>query len=180
VDEKESLQRAIGEQVRLVPYDSRWPALFELERDRLLRLFPKELLGVEHFGSTAVPGMVAKPVIDLLGGVASMQAADALIQPLLQSLYTTSAEFNATLKDRRWLMRWADGRRTHHLHLVVMDGTEWQRLLRFRDLLRSDADLARRYAAHKLELVAKHGGERDAYTNAKTDFVLAALQEGRI
>jgi GrpB-like predicted nucleotidyltransferase (UPF0157 family) len=176
VDEQESLQRAIYEEVRLVPYEPHWPALFELERDRLLRLFPTQLLSIEHFGSTAVPHMPAKPVIDLLGGVASMQAADALIEPLLQSLYTTSAAFNASLTDRRWLMRWADGHRTHHLHLVVMGGTEWQRLLRFRDLLRSDRDLARRYAAHKMELVVRHGGERDAYTNAKTDFVLAALQ----
>ena len=78
--------------------------------ERLLRLFPAQLFDVQHFGSNAIPGMQAKPIIDLLGGVASMAVADVLMMPLLQSHYTTSTEFNTTFTDRLWLMRWADGR----------------------------------------------------------------------
>ena len=173
--EAESLQRAIHEDVALHPYDPQGPARFQAERDRLLALFPTQLLDVQHFGSTAIPGMPAKPIIDLLGGVASMAVADALMVPLLQSHYTTSAEFNTTLTDRRWLMRWADGRRTHHLHLVVMGNAEWLRRLRFRDALRVDPSLAERYAQLKSELVAKHRADREAYTQAKTEFVLSVL-----
>ncbi len=171
----ESLQRAIHEDVALHPYDPQWPTRFLVERDRLLGLFPSQLLDVQHFGSTAVPGMPAKPIIDLLGGLASMAVADALIPTLLGAGYTTSAEFNATLSNRRWLMRWADGRRTHHLHLVVLNSQQWQHRLRFRDVLRADPDLAERYAHLKRDLVAQHRSDREAYTQAKTEFVLSVV-----
>lgn len=173
--EAESLERAIHEHVSLQPYDAQWPARFLAERERLLTLFPAQLLDVQHFGSTAVPGMPAKPIIDILGGVASMAVADDLMLLLLRSAYTTSAEFNATLTDRRWLMRWADGRRTHHLHLVVMGSAEWLRRLRFRDSLRADTSLAERYAHLKSDLVAQHHTDREAYTQAKTEFVLSVV-----
>lgn len=127
MDEAESLNRAIHEEVALFPYDPNWPSMFEDERDRLLRLFPGEFLAIEHFGSTAVPGLSAKPIIDILAGVDSMSRADALMEPLCHSKYTTSMEFNASLVDRRWLMRWADGRRTHHLHIMVFGSPEWDR-----------------------------------------------------
>jgi GrpB-like predicted nucleotidyltransferase (UPF0157 family) len=173
VTEGESLERAIHEEVALVPYDPRWPSLFEAERKRLIRLFPTQFLDIQHFGSTAIPGMPAKPIIDLLAGVESMAVADSLVEALLNSAYTTSAEFNATLVDRRWFMRWANGRRTHHLHTVVLGGTEWRRRLRFRDMLRSDTELAHRYALLKKELAAQHSVDREAYTRAKCEFVLS-------
>lgn len=173
----ESLDRAINEPVRLVEYDPDWPASFRAERDRLLALFPDRLLGVAHFGSTAVPGMPAKPIIDLLAGVTSMQSADELIGPLLDVQYTTSHEFNATLDGRRWLMRWANGRRTHHLHLVEFLGTVWRRRLAFRDALRSDPSLARQYAELKWDLAAKYRTDREAYTRAKGDFIEAVIDK---
>jgi len=175
VTESESLKRAIQEEVALVPYDPQWPSLFEAERNRLVRLFPTQFVDIQHFGSTAIPGMPAKPVIDLLAGVESMAIADSLVEPLLNSSYTTSAEFNATLVDRRWFMRWANGRRTHHLHIVVHGGAEWRRRLRFRDMLRTDAELAHRYALLKGELAAQHSVDREAYTCAKSEFVLSVV-----
>jgi GrpB-like predicted nucleotidyltransferase (UPF0157 family) len=123
--EEESLQAAINEPVVLQAYDAHWPGMFEAERGRLLPLFSNAFIAIEHIGSTAVPGLAAKPVIDILGGVASMEAAKALVAPLCKQGYATSAEFNATLADRQWLMRWADGHRTHHLHLVVHGGPVW-------------------------------------------------------
>lgn len=171
--ESESLERAIREEVALVPWDPSWTSLFETERERLMGLFPSQLLDVQHFGSTAIPGMPAKPIIDILAAVESMAVAQSLTRPLLQSSYTTSAEFNATLADRRWFMRWANGRRTHHLHIVVLGGTEWRRRLRFRDVLRADPQLAHRYALLKQELTVQHNADREAYTHAKTAFVLS-------
>ena len=175
--ESESLERAIHEDVGLCPYDPEWPSLFMAECERLISLFPSLLLDVQHFGSTAIPGMPAKPIIDLLAGVESMAVAETLIEPLLRSSYTTSAEFNATLTDRRWFMRWAEGRRTHHLHVVVLGGTEWRRRLHFRDMLRSNPELANRYSLLKAELVVQHSADREAYTHAKTQFVLSVARD---
>ncbi|WP_096671137.1 GrpB family protein [Polaromonas sp. AET17H-212] len=167
----DALHAAIHEEVALQAYDKRWPTRFVAERDRLLALFPLIFVDIEHIGSTAVPGLVAKPIVDLLAGVETMAMARSLTKPLREAGYTTSAEFNATLTDRQWFMRWADGRRTHHLHIAVQGGPAWTRHLRFRDALRASPVLAARYAALKAELAVRHPTDREAYTNAKTAFV---------
>lgn len=95
--EAESLQRAIDEPVRLVPYDPSWPQLFDLEKSRLQAICSGAFLGIEHIGSTAVPTLSAKPVIDLMAGVHSLAQADEVLPFLCENGYTTSAQFNATL-----------------------------------------------------------------------------------
>ncbi len=174
-DEK-SLYSAIHESVALHAYDAAWPARFAEERTRLLGLFPTVLIDVQHIGSTAVHGLVAKPIIDLLAGVESMAVAAALASDLGNAGYATSVEFNATLTDRQWFMRWADGRRTHHLHVVVHGGSVWHEHLRFRDALRSSAALLERYAALKAALAALHPNDREAYTDAKAEFIRAVAE----
>lgn len=172
-----SLARAISEEVHLEPHDSRWAGQFVIERDRLLDLLPGHFTAIEHIGSTAVPRLAAKPVIDLIAGVGSIGEADALLHSLCSHGYETSAEFNATLQDRRWLMRHAAGRRTHHLHLVVFGSDLWVRWLQFRDLLRSDPGIAARYGSLKHELAARHRHDREAYTRAKAAFIEDSLGE---
>jgi GrpB-like predicted nucleotidyltransferase (UPF0157 family) len=169
------LINAIKEQIEIQPYDLEWIDRFTHERTRLLKLFPKVFQGIEHIGSTAVPGLAAKPVIDMLGGVASMGVADELLNPLCRAGYDTSKEFNATLKDQRWLMRHKNGKRTHHLHLVVHGDREWQRMLAFRDALRADQGLAARYEKLKRNLAEQHGDNREAYTAAKADFIKSVV-----
>jgi GrpB-like predicted nucleotidyltransferase (UPF0157 family) len=170
------LLAAINQAIEIQPYDLAWPALFAIERTRLLDLFSDSFVAIEHIGSTAVPGLAAKPVIDILAGVASMSVADELLNPLCQAGYDTSKEFNATLMDKRWLMLHANGKRTHHLHLVVHGQSEWRRTLAFRDALRADPGLAARYEKLKRDLAARLGGDREAYTAAKTEFVMAVLE----
>jgi GrpB-like predicted nucleotidyltransferase (UPF0157 family) len=119
--------------------------------------------------------MPAKPIIDILAGVESMAVADALFSPILAYGYPTSQAFNAMLPDRRWFMRSANGRRTHHLHLVVLGSESWNVHLRFRNVLRSDAALAQRYAKLKLRLAAEFRRDREAYTNAKSEFVTSVV-----
>ena len=92
--EDESLLAAIHEEVALLPYDHAWAVAFIDERDRLLSLFPGRFIGIEHIGSTAVSGLLSKPVIDILAGVRSMAEAEALVELLCRAGYTTSAEFN--------------------------------------------------------------------------------------
>ncbi|MFN3881786.1 MAG: GrpB family protein [Nitrincola lacisaponensis] len=175
MNEEESLNRAIYEEVAIFPYDKEWPLLFEEERSRLLHLFPSSFLAIAHIGSTAVPGLSAKPIIDILAGVATMESADALLEPLCQSKYTTSMEFNASFTGRRWLMRWSEGRRTHHLHLVVHGSKEWQQRLAFRDTLRTHTGIAMNYERKKQAWAAEFRSDREAYTAAKTSFIQDTL-----
>jgi GrpB-like predicted nucleotidyltransferase (UPF0157 family) len=170
----ESLQRAIHEAVALQAYNPQWPVLFELERNRLLNLFP-QMIAVEHIGSTAVEGLSAKPIIDMMASVASMQEAKSLVTSLCQSGYTTSPDFNASLTDRQWFMRWGDGHRTHHLHVVVHEGAVWQGRLKFRDALRGNAELAAQYLQLKQRIASEHAQDREAYTQAKTAFVQSVV-----
>lgn len=174
--EEESLHAAIHEEVRLHPYDPSWPDEFALERKRLDFLLPGVFREIEHIGSTAVPGMPAKPIIDLLVGVESLGPAKSLAEHICASGYTTSTEFNETLVDRKWFMRWAEGHRTHHLHVVAQDGNAWREHLAFRDALRASLPLAARYAALKAQLAARHTTDREAYTDAKKEFIRSALR----
>lgn len=159
------------DEIALSPADPAWSRLFEEEEARLLAGFGSHLVALEHIGSTAVPGLDAKPIIDILGGVTSMAAADALLEPLCAAGWDTSPEFNATLSDRRFLLRWPGGVRTHHLHLVVFGSEAWRVPLLFRDRLRAHPQLARQYRDLKYALAKAHRVDREAYTAAKTDFV---------
>jgi GrpB-like predicted nucleotidyltransferase (UPF0157 family) len=101
--------------------------------------------------------------------------ADQMVERICEAGYNTSAEFNATLNDRRWFMRCTNGSRTHHLHVVVYGNPFWREHLRFRDILRSNSVLSARYADLKSELASRHAEDRDAYTNAKAEFVQSVL-----
>jgi GrpB-like predicted nucleotidyltransferase (UPF0157 family) len=175
--EEESLLAAIYEDVEMHSYDSSWAQMFEAERDRLICLFPGIFIDIQHIGSTAIPGLIAKPIIDILAGLESITIAEQLALSLCQSGYNTSAEFNASLSDRKWFMRWANGHRTHHLHLVVHGSTIWHERLKFRNALRSNPEYAAKYAVLKTKLATTHSKDREAYTNAKAEFVSTIVRE---
>ena len=170
----EALIAAIYEEVALQPHDSAWATMFQTERARLLSLFPGQFVDIQHIGSTAIPGLPAKPIVDLLAGVRSIEVADELIAPLCDCGYITSAEFNEKLIDSRWFMRASGGHRTHHLHVAVHGSEFWLKRLRFRDALLMDAELAARYARLKADLASRHRNDREAYTDAKAEFIDAA------
>ena len=174
-DEDASLAAAIDEPIRLHAPTPAWARDFERERRRLAAVAPGVFVQIEHIGSTAVPGLLAKPIIDILAGVASLDGVDALVDRLCEHAYTTSRAFNATLADRRWLMRWKDGHRTHHLHIVTHGDRPWRDRVGFRAALRADPALAQAYAQLKTRLATLHHDDREAYTAAKADFIRATL-----
>lgn len=165
----------MADEVEIAPANPTWPELFQIEKAHLLATLGSHFLAIEHFGSTSVAGLDAKPIIDMLGGVSSMAEADALLEPLCQLGWDTSPEFNATLSDHRFLLRWPKGIRTHHLHLSVYGDAHWQRQLEFRDRLRANPALAQQYQTLKHQLAIEHRHDREAYTNAKSDFVASVL-----
>jgi GrpB-like predicted nucleotidyltransferase (UPF0157 family) len=152
--------------VELVEYDPAWPALYESERERLEPLLPGSL-EIHHIGSTAVPGLLAKPIIDI---AALVEDLDAPVAALIDSGYQYAQAFNATLTHRRFLCYPTASHRTHHLHLVD-DRAELESRLRFRDRLRADPALADEYVALKRALAARYPEDREAYTEAKAPFI---------
>ena len=174
----DSLQRAIDDPVGLVAHDPHWPRVFEAERQRLMRLFPGRFIEIGHIGSTQA-SLSAKPIVDLLAGVRSMDDAKVLTDALGAHGYAHPLAVNGSLPDRRFLMRHADGKRTHHLHLVVHGSDAWNDRVAFARLLRDDADLRDRYEALKRVLAQRFAHERDAYTEGKSAFIRAALDDSR-
>jgi len=155
--------------VHIVPYDPDWPQRFERERELLLDAIGEWLAGpVEHIGSTAVPGLPAKPVIDIMAGVESLERSRAALTVLERCDYCY-APYHADVM--HWLCKPSPAIRTHHLHLVPVDTVLWNEQLAFRDYLRAHDDVAIEYAALKRRLADEHRFDRDAYTQAKMPFV---------
>ena len=166
--------------IHVVPYDPSWPARFAEERAVLERVLAPWLAGpVEHIGSTAVPGLVAKPVIDIMAAVESLDAS----RPALAALAALSYVYFPYREEiMHWLCKPSDELRTHHLHLVPWGSELWHERLAFRDRLRADPRVAAEYAALKEALAVEYELDREAYTDAKEPFVrrvLAGRQESR-
>jgi GrpB-like predicted nucleotidyltransferase (UPF0157 family) len=166
----------VADDVEIVPYDPAWPGLFAVEAARLRAALDAELIvGIEHFGSTAVPGLAAKPIIDILIAVQSLARAKAtMIQPILALGYVYWSENPDG--DRMFFVKGMPPygeRRTHHIHITEPGGEMWQRRLAFRDYLRANSDEARRYELLKRDLAARFPTDREAYTEAKTEYVEA-------
>ena len=166
---------AFTDAIVVVPYDVGWPGRFRIE-SQLLHIALRELRPViEHIGSTSVPGLAAKPIIDMLVGVTSLSAFESQAQRLAVFGYQYIPEYERALPDRRFFKRVVNGVRTHHVHVVEHSGVYWKRYLKFRNSLRGDAWLAARYAELKRRLAMRHSTDRDTYTNGKTGFIEAVL-----
>lgn len=168
--------------VSVVPYDPRWPGFFERESKRLEDALAGAVVAVEHIGSTAVPGLAAKPVIDLMVGVDSLGRGRSLIEPVERLGYTYVPELDSVLPERRFFQRRPDPELApgvassgYHVHLVEHGGVFWVDHLRFRDLLRGDRAAARRYSELKLELARRFPDDREAYQAGKEDLIRELL-----
>jgi len=176
---RERVRSALREHVAIVPYDSRWPELFRQEADHLRACIPERLIRrIEHFGSTAVPGLAAKPIVDMLVEVSSLRAARKEIAPILESQgydYFWRPTFGDDVPPwyAFFIKRPAHGIRTHHIHMITrrrIFQEHWERLL-FRDYLISHPEAAREYERLKMDLAVAHSHDRIAYTNGKAAFI---------
>ena len=158
--------------VRVVPYDPGWPRRFERERALLLAVLGDHVVGgVHHVGSTAVPGLAAKPTVDIMAGVAGLEESRSCFAPLSQAGYVY-APYRP--EEMHWFCKPDAARRTFHLHLVPHGSRRFAATLAFRDALRSDPACAAEYEELKLRLAERLREDREAYTAAKADFILAA------
>jgi GrpB-like predicted nucleotidyltransferase (UPF0157 family) len=162
--------------MQLIQVENEWAERFETERLRLVTRFPHAFVDIQHIGSTSVPGVSARPVVDLLAGVPSMAIVDPLIASLCRFGYHTSARLNLALPGRRLLVRRVHSRSSHHLHLVVHGGPQWQQRLEFRDALRQTEQIRRAYDEIKLRWGDRYYGRRLQYSQAKSSFITTVLQ----
>jgi GrpB-like predicted nucleotidyltransferase (UPF0157 family) len=168
----------------IVPYDPDWPGAFAAERDRIAVALGAIALRIDHNGSTSVPGLAAKPTIDIQVSVAGLQAMDVYTPRLAGIGYTHVAHLDDAFSV--FFHRPEGWPHTHHVHVVEAGGAEERRTLAFRDYLREHDEVAREYEALKRHLAPRHAAtdfaSRQAYADAKGPFinsvVARALSEG--
>jgi GrpB-like predicted nucleotidyltransferase (UPF0157 family) len=167
-------------EVVIVDYDPRWTALFAAEAMRIREVLNGGLVTrIEHFGSTAVPGLAAKPIIDLLVGVRSLEEAKQVAVVQLETLGYAYWFDNPNL-ERMFFVKGLppNSPRTHHIHMVEPDNKLWERL-QFRDYLRQHSDEAARYAELKRHLAERYPIDREAYTSSKAKYIESVMQKAR-
>jgi GrpB-like predicted nucleotidyltransferase (UPF0157 family) len=165
----------MAEPVTIVPYDPSWPAAFEAERQALALHLGAEAVNSHHVGSTAIPHMPGKPVLDILVELRTYPPSAACIAALARLGYEHMGE--SGVPGRIWFRK---GRpRTHHIHAVPVDGIAGLRQLTLRDWLRSHPRDAQQYAAFKRAAAAQHTDDIDsaAYAQAKTQFIARMLKQ---
>jgi GrpB-like predicted nucleotidyltransferase (UPF0157 family) len=174
---EQKIARVLAEDVSIHPYDPAWPAAFTRERDYLRACLPGDLIGrIEHVGSTAIPGLAAKPIVDMLVEVTDLAAVRSRVVPLLESQGYDYFWRSTKGEDVPPFYAWFIGRdpatrmRTHHIHMVERDFPHWESL-RFRDYLIANPDVASEYEALKRRLASEHAHDRVAYTRGKSDFI---------
>jgi GrpB-like predicted nucleotidyltransferase (UPF0157 family) len=166
--------------VRIVDYDPRWPILYEEEKRSILEDIGHKVMAIEHIGSTAVPDLGGKPILDIMAGICQSSDADVCVS-LLQDDYK---DVTPEPENPEWyycLGKPCQREPTYyvHLHLVQFLSDHWKRHLFFRDFLRTHPYTARQYYALKKKLAVKYGSDRIGYTDAKTSFIESVILKAR-
>jgi GrpB-like predicted nucleotidyltransferase (UPF0157 family) len=163
-------------EVRLVPHDPRWAQAYQREAERLQEALGAHALEIAHIGSTAVPGLPAKPLLDIMVAITSLEERGEVV-PLLERI---GYEFRPhdTLPDRLFFIAGEPEARRVNLSLTEWDSTFWRDHLAFREILRARPDVAAAYARLKADLAERFPGDRLAYTAAKGEFVAGVLAAG--
>jgi GrpB-like predicted nucleotidyltransferase (UPF0157 family) len=161
--------------VRIAEYDARWPLVFISERQRILDQCCALGLKLEHIGGTSIPGMCAKPVVDIAAGRRHETTTEDCVAALSQAGYEHAGERG--VPGREFFLRGQP--RKYHLHLVEEAGPLWRDYLAFRDYLQAHAETARNFADLKRVLAARFPHDREAYMNAKSPHVQNILALAR-
>ena len=161
--------------VRLEAYTPEWKRYFEWEKDALQVVLGSNVLDIQHVGSTSIPGMPAKPIVDIAIAVADFEEARACI-PLIESHgYEYKGEFG--IPHRHYFVK--GDPRLFHIHMCEIDSIVWQNQLLFRDYLVRHKDKAKDYAQLKQQLALKYPNDREAYLDGKASFIEEVIQLAR-
>ncbi len=156
--------------VTIVAYNPEWPAFYENERKLVQSVIGANIIQIDHIGSTAVPGLGAKPIIDILASMESQEIADNSLPYLAEIGYT---DVTPEPQEPDWffcLGKHSNGQ-VYHLHIVKHGTAHWKKHIVFRDILRLNPDVAEEYFELKKELASKFRDDRVAFTDGKAEFI---------
>jgi GrpB-like predicted nucleotidyltransferase (UPF0157 family) len=163
--------------IEVVDYDPDWPRRYEEERDRIAAALGDAVVAIEHVGGTAVPGLPAKPVIDIMVGVPDIERAGQAVAGLINLGYQYVPELESQLPERRYFRRGSP--ETHHVHMVAVGSDFWEEHLLFRDFLRGNPQAAEEYGKLKRGLANRFRFDRDAYRAGKVPFIDTVVDAAR-
>ncbi|MCU6792493.1 GrpB family protein [Paenibacillus sp. WQ 127069] len=165
----------IDEPINVVPYNEQWTVLFENEKSILSIIFKETALEIQHFGSTSVPGMLAKPIIDILIGVRTLELDSSTTVTLEQIGYEGFGE--SGVKGRLYFRKRKE--HAYNLAIVVWNGEQWVNNILIRNYLRKNPDIAKQYSDRKLSSLNKGITTLLAYSDEKADYVYSLLERAR-
>jgi len=166
-----------GGHIEIVPYSAEWSCTFELEAQRIQAACGDLLPVIEHIGSTAIPGMPAKPILDIMPGLRTHSDGLRTIEPLTQLGYDYQGENG--IPGRYYFGLRYEQRSIIHVHIFEIGTEDWERHLLFRDFLRAHPEVAAEYAALKQALAVRFREDRQAYTEAKSAFINSVVEQAR-
>ena len=183
------MSKAVSDNIYIADYDPRWPQMFEDERTRIVDAIGEWAADVQHVGSTSIPGIAAKPIIDIAVHLHTLVDALKCITPLVEHLqYECLGEFG--IPDRIYFRKPTtsplpgqshDGvGRTHQIHMYPLGHDQYAKQITFRDYLRAHPEATSEYEALKRELAVRHAGDIEAYAEAKSDFVQSILRSAAL
>jgi GrpB-like predicted nucleotidyltransferase (UPF0157 family) len=167
--------------VIIVDYNPMWPTLYEEERAQILHFVGDYIEEIQHVGSTSVPGLGAKPIIDIMIGIHELSLVDKCVRPLQSLGYEYLGE--SGIPGRHYFQKPPKAlttHRTHHMHMVETNHDGWKRTILFRDYLRTHPEVANQYEVLKRALAKQFGSDREGYTDAKTEFIEAVLAKATL
>lgn len=161
--------------VKLLPHNPKWSGLFEKEQKILSQALAGLIIDIQHIGSTSIPGIPAKPIIDIDIGIKSMKNSKNFIKIFEDLGYEYRPNFGG-LKTQLLFVKGPEAKRTHYIHLMKYNGSIWKKDLAFRDYLRKNKEKAGKYANLKKELASKFADDRANYTAHKASFIRKAIR----
>jgi GrpB-like predicted nucleotidyltransferase (UPF0157 family) len=162
--------------VQIVPYDSEWKNLFEIEKDKISKIFGNSIIGIEHVGSTSVEGLIAKPIIDVTVGINDyIENIAGIVSGFVKNGYKDKGDQK---DDGGYLIAKEENDiTTFHIHIVEYGAGLWEIYLSFRDKLRTDPRIFKEYTELKTSLAKKYSGERLKYTKSKDQFIKSIFND---
>lgn len=165
--------------INVAAYDSGWITVFRTAKAELGASLISVGPVIEHVGSTSVPGLAAKPVVDIMVGIPDFSIADSVVPLVVAAGYEYDPASEDAMPYRRYFRRRSHGRGTHHIHMVELGGDFWERHILFRDYLRKHEDVRQQYAELKLSLAKREWPSGQEFCDAKTDFIRSVEARAR-
>ena len=159
----------MARRIDVVPYDPRWPSLFREEAKQLEMIFGGEIVAIHHVGSTAIPNISAKPIVDVLVEVRCIERIDEFEQEMTERGYLPKGEFG--IVGRRFFIKGNEEQRTHHVHIFEAGDPKTERYLAFRDYIIAHPDEAEAYSRLKQDLAVRFPHDIESYMAGKDDFI---------